>query len=166
MAAGLEETAYFEPPTVTWAYATHAAIVEIDAALGRLEIQKYVIVHDCGTLVNPMLVDGQIHGGFAQGLGGALLEEFNYDSEGQLLAGSFMDYLCPGASDVPHVDLIHMHFPTPLNPLGVKGVGEGSAIAPPVVIANAVSDAFSERGVEFNETPVRPEQIVRAMFEI
>ena len=166
MAAGLEETAYFEPPTVTWAYATHAAIVEIDAALGRMDIQKYVIVHDCGTVVNPMLVDGQIHGGFVQGLGGAMLEEFTYDSEGQLLAGSFMDYLCPGASDVPHVDLIHMHFPTPLNPLGVKGVGEGSAIAPPVVIANAVSDAFLERGVEFNETPVRPEQIVRAMFEI
>lgn len=166
MAAGLEETAYFEPPTVTWAYATHAAIVEVDAVLGRMDIQKYVIVHDCGTVVNPMLVDGQIHGGFVQGLGGAVLEEFNYDSEGQLLAGSFMDYLCPGASDVPHVDLIHMHFPTPLNPLGVKGVGEGSAIAPPVVIANAVSDAFSERSVEFNNTPVRPEQIVRAMFEI
>lgn len=166
MTAGLEETAYFEPPTVTWAYATHAAIVEIDAALGRLEIEKYVIVHDCGTVVNPMLVDGQIHGGFVQGLGGALLEEYGYDSEGQLLTGSFMDYLCPGASDVPHLDLIHMHFPSPLNPLGVKGVGEGSAIAPPVVIANAVSDAFSERGVEFNSTPVRPEQIVRAMFEI
>jgi carbon-monoxide dehydrogenase large subunit len=166
MTAGLEETAYFEPPTVTWAYATHAAIVEIDAVLGRLEIEKYVIVHDCGTVVNPMLVDGQIHGGFVQGLGGAMLEEFGYDSEGQLLTGSFMDYLCPGASDVPHVDLIHMHFPSPLNPLGVKGVGEGSAIAPPVVIANAVSDAFSERGVEFNSTPVRPEQIVRAMFEI
>jgi carbon-monoxide dehydrogenase large subunit len=166
MTAGLEETAYFEPPTVTWAYATHAAIVEVDAALGRLDIQKYVIVHDCGTVVNPMLVDGQIHGGFVQGLGGAMLEEFNYDSEGQLLAGSFMDYLCPGASDVPHVDLIHMHFPTSLNPLGVKGVGEGSAIAPPVVIANAVSDAFSGRGVEFNDTPVRPEQVVRAVFEI
>jgi carbon-monoxide dehydrogenase large subunit len=166
MTAGLEETAYFEPPTVTWAYATHAAIVEIDAALGRLEIEKYVIVHDCGTVVNPMLVDGQIHGGFVQGLGGAMLEEVGYDSEGQLLTGSFMDYLCPGASDVPHLDLIHMHFPSPLNPLGVKGVGEGSAIAPPVVIANAVSDALSERGVEFNSTPVRPEQIVRAMFEL
>jgi carbon-monoxide dehydrogenase large subunit len=166
MTAGLEETAYFEPPTVTWAYATHAAIVEIDAALGRLEIEKYVIVHDCGTVVNPMLVDGQIHGGFVQGLGGAMLEEFGYDSEGQLLTGSFMDYLCPNASDVPYLDLIHMHFPSPLNPLGVKGVGEGSAIAPPVVIANAVSDALSERGVEFNSTPVRPEQIVRTMFEL
>lgn len=166
MSAGLEETAYFEPSTVTWAYATHAAIVEIDASLGRLEIEKYVIVHDCGTVVNPMLVDGQIHGGFVQGLGGAVLEEFSYDSEGQLLVGSFMDYLCPGASDVPHVDLIHMYSPTSLNPLGVKGVGEGSAIAPPVVIANAVSDAFAERGVEFNETPLRPEQIVRAIFDI
>jgi CO/xanthine dehydrogenase Mo-binding subunit len=92
-----------------------------------------------------MLVDGQIHGGFAQGLGGALLEEFNYDSEGQLLVGSFMDYLCPGASDVPHLDLIHMHFPSPLNPLGVKGVGEGSAIAPPVVIAKALADLKAKK---------------------
>ncbi|ABD07794.1 xanthine dehydrogenase, molybdenum binding subunit apoprotein [Rhodopseudomonas palustris HaA2] len=162
VSAGLEETAYFEPPTVTWAYATHAAIVELDVELGRVEIEKYVIVHDCGVVVNPMLVDGQINGGAVQGLGGALLEELSYDSEGQLLVGSFMDYLVPGASDVPHFELKHMHFPSPLNPYGVKGVGEGSAIAPPVVIANAVSDALSHLKVEFNSTPIRPEHIVTA----
>ncbi|RJF69224.1 xanthine dehydrogenase family protein molybdopterin-binding subunit [Rhodopseudomonas palustris] len=162
VSAGLEETAYFEPPTVTWAYATHAAIVEVDAELGRVEIEKYVIVHDCGVVVNPMLVDGQIQGGAVQGLGGALLEELSYDSEGQLLVGSFMDYLVPGASDVPNFELKHMHYPSPLNPYGVKGVGEGSAIAPPVVIANAVSDALSHLKAEFNATPIRPEQIVTA----
>ena len=166
LSAGLEETAYFEPSTVTWAYATHAALVEVDPDLGQINIDKYVIVHDCGVVVNPMLVDGQIHGGAVQGLGGALLEELAYDSEGQLLSGSFMDYLVPGASDVPNLELVHMCSPSPLNPLGVKGVGEGSAISPPVVIANAVCDAFSHLKVEFNETPVKPEQIVKAIGSI
>jgi len=162
MQAGLEETYYYEPPTVTWSYASHAAIVEVDIKTGRLQIEKYVIVHDCGTVVNPMLVEGQVLGGTVQGLGGALLEEFDYDAEGQLLTGSFMDYLMPTASDVPHVDLFHQHSPSPLNPLGVKGVGEGSAISPPVVIANAVSDALAPFKMEFNSTPVRPEQIAAA----
>ena len=164
ISAGLEETAYFEPQTVTWAYATHAALIEVDPQLGRIDIQKYVIVHDCGTIVNPMLVEGQIHGGAIQGLGGAMLEEMTYDSDGQLLVGSFMDYLVPGASDMPHLELIHLHSPSPLNPLGVKGVGEGSAIAPPVVIANAVCDALSHLKVEFNTTPVKPNQIVAAVL--
>jgi CO/xanthine dehydrogenase Mo-binding subunit len=107
-----------------------------------------------------MLVEGQVLGGTVQGLGGALLEEFDYDAEGQLLTGSFMDYLMPTASDIPHIELFHEHSPSPLNPLGVKGVGEGSAISPPVVIANAVSDALSPFKAEFNSTPVKPEQIV------
>jgi carbon-monoxide dehydrogenase large subunit len=162
MQAGLEETYYYEPPTVTWSYASHAAIVEVDIRTGRLSIEKYVVVHDCGVVVNPMLVEGQIHGGTIQGLGGALLEEFAYDSEGQLLAGSFMDYLLPTASDFPDIELIHQHSPSPLNPLGVKGVGEGSAISPPVVIANAVSDALAPFKMEFNSTPIRPEQLAAA----
>jgi carbon-monoxide dehydrogenase large subunit len=162
MAAGLEETYYWEPQTVTWSYGTHAAIVEADIKTGQVIIEKYVVVHDCGVVVNPMLVEGQILGGTVQGLGGALLEEFDYDAEGQLLTGSFMDYLLPTASDAPHVELIHQHSPSPLNPLGVKGVGEGSAISPPVVIANAVSDALSPFKMEFNSTPVRPEQVAAA----
>jgi carbon-monoxide dehydrogenase large subunit len=163
MDAGLENTYYFVPPTVTWAYASHAAIVDVDIGLGRVKIEKYVIAHDCGTVVNPMLVEGQIIGGAAQGLGGALFEEFNYDQEGQLLTGSLMDYLLPTASDIPDMQLIHQHSPSPLNPLGVKGVGEGGAIAPPVVIANAVSDALAPFKAEFNSTPVKPEQIVHAI---
>jgi aerobic carbon-monoxide dehydrogenase large subunit len=164
MPAGLEETYYWEPPTVTWAYATHAVVVEVDPEIGQINIEKYVIVHDCGLVINPMLVDGQIHGGAVQGLGGALLEEITYDTEGQLLVGSFMDYLMPGAADVPNFELIHQHVPAPSNPFGVKGVGEGSAIAPPVAIANAVCDALREFNVEFNSTPIKPEDVVQAIW--
>jgi carbon-monoxide dehydrogenase large subunit len=161
--AGLQDTHYYEPPTVTWSYAVHAAQVEVDIQTGGVKIERYAIAHDCGVLVNPMLAEGQIVGGAIQGLGGALLEEVRYDTEGQLLCGSFMDYLVPTASDAPHIDLVHQQIPTPLNPFGVKGLGEGGAIAPPVAIANAVSDALSPFGAEFNSTPIRPEQIVLAV---
>jgi aerobic carbon-monoxide dehydrogenase large subunit len=161
--AGLEETYYYEPPTVTWSYAVHAALLEVDVELGRVNIEKYVIAHDCGVVVNPMLVEGQIVGGAAQGIGGALLEEFSYDSEGQLLTGSFMDYMVPTACEIPNMQLIHQHSPSPLNPFGVKGVGEGGPIAPPAVIANAVSDALRPFAFEFNRTPVKPQQIHQAV---
>jgi len=161
--AGLKETHYWEPPTVTWSYAVHAAIVEVDPEIGRVTIDKYAVAHDCGVVVNPLLVEGQIAGGTTQGIGGALLEELPYDSEGQLLAGSLADYLVPTASDVPDMAMAHQHTPSPLNPLGVKGVGEGGAVAPPAAIANAICDALSPFGVEFNATPVKPEQIVTAV---
>jgi carbon-monoxide dehydrogenase large subunit len=161
--AGLEESFYFEPPTVTWSNATHLALVEVDVASGRIEIEKYAVAHDCGVVINPMLVEGQIVGGTVQGLGGALLEEFTYDDEGQLLAGSLMDYAVPRASDSPSMQLLHQESRSPLNPLGVKGVGEGGAVAPPAAIANAVSDALAAFGAEFNATPVKPEHIVRAV---
>src|SRR5215469_6430932 len=161
--AGLEETHYWEPPTVTWSYAAHAAIVEVDPETGRMAIDKYAIAHDCGVVVNPLLVEGQIAGGTAQGIGGALLEDLVYDTEGQLLSGSLAEYLVPTASDVPDIAMVHQHTPSPLNPLGVKGVGEGGAVAPPAAIANAICDALSPFGVEFNQTPVKPEQIVNAV---
>ena len=161
--AGLEETRYWEPQTVTWSYAAHAAIVDVDPETGRVAIDKYVIAHDCGVVVNPLLVEGQIAGGTAQGIGGVLLEELPYDSEGQLLAGSLADYLVPTAGDVPDMTMVHQHTPSPLNPLGVKGVGEGGAVAPPAAIANAICDALSPFGVEFNQTPIKPEQIVKAV---
>ena len=161
--AGLEETFYFEPPTVTWSYAVHAALIEVDIEIGRVCIEKYVIAHDCGVVVNPMLVEGQIVGGAAQGIGGALLEEFHYDFEGQLLTGSLMDYMLPTACDIPEVQIIHQHSPSPGNPLGVKGVGEGGPIAPPAVIANAVSDALRPLVVEFNRTPIKPQHIAAAV---
>ena len=161
--AGLEETYYWEPPTVTWSYAANVAIVEVDPEIGRVRIDKYVIAHDCGVVVNPLLVEGQIAGGTAQGLGGILLEGIAYDAEGQLLVGSLADYMVPTADDVPAMVLIHQHSPSPLNPLGVKGVGEGGAVAPPAAIANAVADALSPFGAEFNTTPIKPEQIVEAV---
>jgi carbon-monoxide dehydrogenase large subunit len=161
--AGLEESFYFEPPTVTWSNATHIALVEVDIASGRIEIERYAIAHDCGVVINPMLVEGQIVGGSVQGLGGALFEEFAYDEEGQLLVGSLMDYALPRASDSPAMELFHQESRSPLNPLGVKGVGEGGAVAPPAAIANAVCDALAPFGAEFNATPIKPEHIVRAV---
>ncbi|HZW72705.1 MAG TPA: molybdopterin cofactor-binding domain-containing protein [Caldimonas sp.] len=160
--AGLESTFYFVPETVTWAYATHVAVVDVDVATGGIALEQYAIAHDCGTVVNPMLVDGQVVGGAVQGIGGALLEEFAYDRDGNLMTGSLADYLLPTASDVPSLSLVHQVSPSPLNPLGVKGLGEGGAIAPPVAIANAVADALAPFGAEFNATPVKPEQVVRA----
>jgi carbon-monoxide dehydrogenase large subunit len=160
---GLEETYYFEPPTVTWSYAVHAAVVEVDVELGRVKVENYAIAHDCGVVVNPMLVEGQIVGGAVQGLGGALLEEIKYDAEGQPLTTTLADYMLPTACDLPPIHIIHQHSPSPLNPFGVKGVGEGGPIAPPVVIANAVSDALRPFKAEFNRTPVTPQQIDAAV---
>jgi aerobic carbon-monoxide dehydrogenase large subunit len=161
--AGLEETYYFEPPTVTWSYAAHPAAVEVDIELGRVMIENYAIAHDCGVVVNPMLVEGQIVGGTAQGIGGALFEEINYDGEGQPLTSTFMDYLLPTACEIPHMRLIHQRSPSPLNPLGVKGVGEGGPIAPPAVIANAIGDALRPFSVSFDRTPIKPQHIVAAI---
>jgi aerobic carbon-monoxide dehydrogenase large subunit len=161
--AGLEQTHYWEPSTVTWSYAVHAAIVEVDPEIGHVRIDKYVIAHDCGVVVNPLLVEGQIAGGTAQGIGGILLEEIGYDADGQLVTGSLMEYLVPTANDIPDMQMLHQHSPSPLNPLGVKGVGEGGAVAPPAAIANAICDALAPFGVEFNATPITPERIVQAI---
>ena len=160
--AGLEETCYWQPETVTWSNAVHAAIVEVDPDTGRVSVDDYAVAHDCGVVVNPMLVEGQIMGGAAQGLGGILCEAIVYDANGQLLSGSLMDYALPTAADIPSMTIVHQHSPSPLNPLGVKGVGEGGAVAPPAAIANAVCDALAAFGVEVNQTPINPEQLVRS----
>lgn len=164
--AGLEETFCWEPPTVTWANATHLALVDVDIVSGRIAIDRYVVAHDCGVVINPMLVDGQVVGGTVQGLGGTLFEEFVYDRQGQLLTGSLMDYALPRADDIPGVELVHQESPSPLNPFGVKGVGEGGAIAPPAAIANAVCDALATFKLEVNATPIKPEHIVRAIAAV
>jgi len=158
--AGLEATVYYEPPTVTWSYAVHAAIVEVDVETGQVRLDRYAIAHDCGVVVNPMLAEGQIIGGAVQGIGGAMLESIRYDADGQLLTGTLLDYALPRADDLPDITVVHSEIPSPSNPLGVKGLGEGGAISPPVAIANAVSDALADRNAEFNTTPVRPEQVV------
>jgi carbon-monoxide dehydrogenase large subunit len=160
--AGLEETYYFEPPTVTWSYAAHAAVVEVDAETGRVRIENYAVAHDCGVVVNPMLVEGQIVGGAVQGIGGALFERIHYDDSGQPLTTTLAEYMLPAAGEMPRLQLAHQHSPSPLNPFGVKGVGEGGPIAPPAAIANALADALRPNKVEFNETPIAPHQIVDA----
>jgi carbon-monoxide dehydrogenase large subunit len=160
--AGLEETYYFEPPTVTWSYAAHAAVVEVDAETGRVRIENYAITHDCGVVVNPMLVEGQVVGGAIQGIGGALFEHIHYDATGQPLTTTLAEYMLPTAGEMPPLQLAHQHSPSPRNPFGVKGVGEGGPIAPPAAIANAVADALRPLKVEFNGTPIAPHQIVEA----
>jgi carbon-monoxide dehydrogenase large subunit len=161
----LDETAYHDTPNCTWPFGTHIALVEIDEQTGKVDLVRYVAVDDVGKKINPMIVDGQLHGGIAQGVGQALWEGAIYDDQGQLLTGSMMDYTVPRASYFPNIELDETVTPSPVNPLGVKGVGEGGAVAPPAAIANAVCDALAEFGVEVNATPVRPEQLVRAFPE-
>ncbi|MBM3486890.1 MAG: xanthine dehydrogenase family protein [Alphaproteobacteria bacterium] len=165
MEAGLEANHYYEPPTVTWSYATNAAIVELDPDTGRVTVEKFVAVHDAGILVNPLLADGQVRGGLVQGIGAALYEEIAYDENGQILMGTLADYLLPTADDTPPITVIHQEIPSPSNPLGVKGLGEGGAIAPPCAITNAVSDALRPFKAEFNATPVRWEQVRKVFAE-
>jgi carbon-monoxide dehydrogenase large subunit len=149
-----EASAYHHVPTVTWASAVHVAQVEVDPDTGRVRLLRYVVAHDCGRVINPIIVDGQVHGGVAQGVGGALWEEMVYDGQGQLLTGSFMDYAIPVATDLPLIETVHLEYPSPRNPLGAKGLGEGGAISPPPAIANAIDDALAPFGVCVTTTPV------------
>ena len=160
----LEATYYYVPQTVTWAHAAHVAVVEVDAGTGEVKLLDYAVAHDSGPAVNPLFVEGQVRGGVAQGIGGALYEEFVYDELGQLLTGTFMDYLLPSCGEVPAIKQVHLETPSPLNPLGLKGIGEGGAIAPPVAVANAVVDALRPLGrIEISETPVTPERVLALM---
>jgi carbon-monoxide dehydrogenase large subunit len=158
-----DATAYHHVPTVTFASAVHVAVVDVDADTGAVKLVRYVVAHDCGTVINPVIVDGQVHGGVAQGVGGALFEDMAYDAEGQLLAGSLMDYAVPAAGDLPPIETVHLEFPSPRNPLGMKGLGEGGAISPPAAIANAIDDALADLGVRLTETPALPWR-VRALM--
>ncbi|MGI9557771.1 MAG: xanthine dehydrogenase family protein molybdopterin-binding subunit [Solirubrobacterales bacterium] len=147
-------------PKVAYPYATHACIIEVDSETGEIVIQRYVVVEDCGRIINPVIVDGQVHGAVAQGLGGALYEDFVYDPEnGEPKTSSLMDYLIPGATEMPFMEILHQEIPAPDSPTGAKGVGEGGTLAPPAAIANALSDAT---GVEFNELPLTPERVLAA----
>ena len=148
-----------------FSYATHAALVAVDPEIGDVEILGYVIVEDGGKLVNPMIVDGQIYGGFAQGVGTALYEEMPFDPSGQPLASTLADYLLPGSTEVPAPVLDHMETLAPYTEFGVKGIGEGGAIAPPAAIANAVNDALRPLGAELLVSPITPHRIVRAIAE-
>ncbi len=151
--------------TGAWSYGTHAAIVAVDTGTGLVEIIDYVIAHDCGTIVNPLIVDGQMMGGLAQGIGTALYEEMPYDENGQPLATTFLDYLVPGASEVPQARIKHLSNPSPITRYGIKGAGEGGAIPPPAALCNAVNDALRPLGVAINETPMTPDRVIRALMK-
>jgi len=162
---GLEATIGFRPKrdTGAFSYASHAAVVAVDTGVGAVEILDYVIVEDCGTLVNPMVVEGQTLGGAAQGIGTAMYEESPFDANGQPLASTLADYLLPGATEIPAIRIYHLETPSPYTEFGIKGMGEGGAIAPPAVIFNAVNDALRSLGVELAETPLTPRRLLEAI---
>ena len=158
----LDVSVTYDPVQASHPYATHACMVEVDPGSGAVEILRYVIAEDCGVVINPMILDGQVHGGVAQGLGGALFEEITYSADGQLLSGSFMDYLLPTAADVPDVTITHLITPSTVHELGTKGVGEGGTIGATAAVANAVADALSTRNGTLPWTPDRVLSLIRA----
>ncbi|QQX88079.1 xanthine dehydrogenase family protein [Cupriavidus necator] len=164
-AQGLEVTMGFKPAvdTGSFTYATHAVAVEVDIDSGHVEILDYVVVEDCGTMINPMVVEGQTYGGVAQGIGTAMFEEMRYDGNGQPLASTLADYMLPGPTEIPSIRIHHFETPSPHTEFGAKGMGEGGAIAPPAAIFNAVNDALRDFGVELQETPLTPRKILEAL---
>jgi carbon-monoxide dehydrogenase large subunit len=162
---GLEHTAYFTPDQSTYANGTTVAEVEVDIETGRVKIARLLIAHDCGRVINPMIVDGQIVGGVAHGIGNALYERLVHDHEGQLLSTNFGEYLLPLAPDVPRVEIIHQETPSPLNPLGMKGAGEGGTIPTTAAVIAAIEDALSPFGVHIAEAPITPQRIVELLGE-
>jgi aerobic carbon-monoxide dehydrogenase large subunit len=160
---GLEATAYFGPDRGSTANGVHALIVEVDPETAQVEIRRYVVVHDCGRVINPLIVAGQVQGGVAHGIGNAFYEQLVYDETGQLLNASFMDYLLPTATDVPRVELGHHETPSPFNPLGVKGVGEAGAIPTGAAFAQAVDDALADYGIEVRDIPLSPNRLFQLL---
>ena len=152
---------YFPAPVPTFSNGVHAVVVEVDGETGQVTVLDYAAVNDAGRLINPKIVDGQIVGGIAQGLGGALMEELRYDDSGQLLTGSLMDYAIPTATAIPPLKLAHLETPSPLNPLGVKGLGEGGVMAPPPAVAGAVEDALRPLGIRIDHTPISAPRLRR-----
>jgi carbon-monoxide dehydrogenase large subunit len=160
---GMDATRRFEPPNFVFPFGTHVCVVEVDAQTGQVEFVKYLAVDDCGRLINPMIVEGQVHGGIAQGLSQAMFEEVVYDGDGQLLTGTLMDYAIPHAEQVPHYDLDHTVTATTVNPLGIKGIGEAGTIGSTPAVANAVMDALAPFGVVHIDMPLKPEKLWLAM---
>jgi carbon-monoxide dehydrogenase large subunit len=156
---GLEATQYYDPPASTFSTATHAAVVEVDSETGSVTIAKYAVVEDCGTMINPLVVDGQVHGGVAQGIGPALFEELRYDGAGQPLTATLMDYVVPTAAQIPAMTVEHIETPSPWTINGMKGMGEGGTIGATAVVARAVGDALRPLGVRVNTLPLTPERV-------
>lgn len=161
----LDATVTYEPGVSTgvFSYATHGAVVAVDPNTGAVDLLDFAVAEDCGTMINPMLVEGQIRGGVVQGLGTALYEEIPYDAQGQPLAATFLDYAMPRAQNLPSIRIGHLHTPATATEYGMKGMGEGGAVGPPAAIANAVRDALAPLGAEINETPLTPQRVLVAI---
>jgi carbon-monoxide dehydrogenase large subunit len=162
---GLEASAFFDPSNFVYPFGSHIAVARVDPETGEITLERYIAVDDCGRVINPMIVAGQVHGGIAQGVGQALWEGAAYDESGQLLTGSMMDYAVPKADQLPNFELDMTETPTTVNPLGVKGVGETGTIASTVAVYNAVMDALLPLGVEKVDMPLTPEKVWRAIRE-
>jgi len=162
---GLEASGFYSPPHGSFASGVHGAIIEVDPKTGMVTFLKYAAVHDCGHVINPTIVEGQVHGGVAQGIGGAYYERLVYDEEGQLLNASFMDYLLPTAAEVPTIIVDHVETPSPLNPLGVKGAGEAGVIPVPALFASAIDNALVSFGIRVREMPLHPRKLYELLQE-
>jgi carbon-monoxide dehydrogenase large subunit len=160
MEHGLEAVAYYDPTNFVWPFGTHIAVVEVDAETGAVDLKRYIAVDDCGNIINPMIVDGQIHGGIAQGIAQALYEEVVYDDEtGQMKTGTLTDYLIPTMNEFPKFELGRTITPSPTNELGVKGIGEAGTIASSIAVINAICDALSPLGIKHVDMPASPDRI-------
>jgi carbon-monoxide dehydrogenase large subunit len=163
---GLESTAHFEPSDAAYSFGTAAALVSVDPLTGDFDVERFVMVHDAGTVVNPTVVEGQVRGALAQGFGAALSEELRYDGDtGQLVNGSMLDYFVPTAADLPPMELLHTEVASPVTPFGIRGVGEVGTIPPGAAVANAICDALADFGVELSSLPITPEAVWRALAD-
>ena len=162
---GLEAAEFYSPPHASFASGVHGAIIEVDPTTGMVSFVKYVAVHDCGRVINPMVVEGQVHGGVAQGIGGAFFERLVYNEDGQIINASFMDYLLPTAAEVPAIAVGHIETPSPLSPLGMKGAGEAGVIPVPALFASAIDDALSPFGMRVREMPLHPCRLYELLQE-
>ena len=160
---GIDFTSFYDPTNFTYPFGAHIAVVEVDKDTGKVRLERFVACDDVGNVINPMIVDGQLHGGIAHGIGQALFEEAIYDESGQLISGSFMDYTIPRADDLPMFELDRTVTPCPHNPLGVKGAGEAGTIAATPAVVNAVLDALAPFGVNDIRMPLTPERVWKAM---
>jgi carbon-monoxide dehydrogenase large subunit len=165
MEAGLEASSFYDPPNFVFPFGAHVCVVEVDPETGHVQLLKYVAVDDCGPQINPVIVEGQVHGGVVQGIGQALWEECVYDSNGQLLTGTLTDYAIPRADVLCDIDVLHTVTPSPHHPLGVKGIGEAGTIASTCAAYNAVIDALRPFGVDHVRMPATPERVFRAIHE-
>jgi carbon-monoxide dehydrogenase large subunit len=163
MEPGLDEQSFYDPENFVFPFGAHACVVDVDAETGKVDVVRYVAVDDCGPAINPMLIDGQVHGGITHGLGQALFERIHYTDEGQLVTGTFVDYALPTAAELPSFETDRTETPSPVNSLGVKGVGEAGTIAGSATVTNAVIDALRPLGVDYINMPLTPMRIWEAI---